>query len=524
MRRTAFATLLAVAFALALAPPARAGGDFNGDGFDDAAIAAPFDPVLGAPTGSVSVLYGSGAGFGALSAPPSQLLTAFHFGLVPRQRDDFGAALAIGDFDGDGFGDLAIGIPGRELASFPDAGAVGVVHGTPFGLDLDRVQLWTQASRGVKDEPEPAADVAGRGDELGCGLAAGDFDGDGRDDLAIGACGEDVGAVENAGAVHVLRGTKKGLKAKKNQLWTREALLGSGAESGLLGDALAAGDFDGDGFDDLAMGGWLTRTEGFATGAVDVLRGSKKGLAAAGHLPLDPVTLLGVDPDSFFFGNALAAGDFDGDGADDLAIGAPGTDVAAVSSAGAAHVVYGATGGGLDVATVESWDEVAVPTGAFGSFDQLGSSLAAGDFDSDGRDDLAIGIPFADVAGLGSAGEALVLRGGPGGLTALAFEAWSQDAMDVGGAVEASDFFGYALAAGDYDGDGAVDVLVGCPGEAVGTVGGAGAVIALYGDEGGSGLTATGNDVLSRGGTVDSTDGLEGVPLQDASLGRALAP
>jgi hypothetical protein len=247
---------------------------------------------------------------------------------------------------------------------------------------------------------------------------------------------------------------------------------------------------------------------------VDVLRGSKKGLVTSGVLELAPLALVGGEPDSLYFGYDLAAGDFDGDGADDLAIGAPGTPVSDQKSAGATHVVYGTVGGGLDTASIETWDEVALATGYFEAYDQLGSALAAADFDSDGRDDLAIGVPFAAVAGLANAGEVLVLRGVPAGLTGP--QIWSQATPNVGGAGEAGDQFGRALATGDYDGDGAQDLLVGSPGETVGAVESAGAAIVLYGEEGGTGLTDEGDEVLARGDAVDA------VPMPSADFGFAL--
>jgi hypothetical protein len=505
---------LALALVLASPVPALAGGDFNGDGFDDAAIGAPLDPVVVASTGSVSVVYGTMAGFPPSATDGQQVFTAFHFGLVPNYGDDFGAALAIGDFDGDGLADLAIGMPSREVAGSEDAGAVGVVYGAAFGLDPDRWQLFTQATKGVKDDPEP---VTGNfGDEFGSALAAGDFDGDGRDDLAIGARGEAVGAEANAGAVHVLRGSKKGLRAKTNQIFTREALLGPGAPSSFFGASFATGDFDGDGRDDLAIGAVQTDIEGQSTGAADVLYGSKKGLTAARHLALDPISLLGAVPGTYFFGDALAAGDFDANGADDLAIGASGTTIGGAQSAGATHVLYGAVGTGLDVGSVETWDELALATGDFGAFDQFGGGLTAGDFDTDGRDDLAIGVLGADVAALTSAGEVIVLRGGASGLTDLAYQIWSQATVGVIGMEEAGDACGGTLASGDFDGDGAQDVLVGCPGEAIGTLEDAGAVLALYGDEGGSGLTADGSEVLAR------SEAVAGVPADGARLGVAI--
>src|SRR5262245_10604045 len=100
--------------AASLAAPARGGGDFNGDGVEDVAIATPNDRVIGVPVGSVTVMYSTQYGI-SIFFSAQQLLTAFHFGLTPNLDDRFGESLAIGDFDGDGFDDLAIGIPNREV-------------------------------------------------------------------------------------------------------------------------------------------------------------------------------------------------------------------------------------------------------------------------------------------------------------------------------------------------------------------------------------------------------------------------
>ncbi len=116
-----------------------------------------------------------------------------------------GTALASWDFDADGHADVAVGIPDKRLGDAFGAGAVLVLYGSPSGLTA-RDQWWTQDSPGVKGASESW-------DSFGSALAAGDLDGDGYADLAVGAPREAVGSAEQAGAVHVLYGAPTGLTA-----------------------------------------------------------------------------------------------------------------------------------------------------------------------------------------------------------------------------------------------------------------------------------------------------------------------
>src|SRR5262245_5735108 len=106
-------------------------------------------------------------------------------------------SLASGDFNLDGFVDLAVGVPNEDIGSVADAGAVNVIYGGFSGLSSANNQFLSQDSTGVDDDPETF-------DLFGYALAAGDFNGDGFDDLAVGVIGEDIavfqGTVENAGA------------------------------------------------------------------------------------------------------------------------------------------------------------------------------------------------------------------------------------------------------------------------------------------------------------------------------------
>ena len=155
-----------------------AGSDFNGDGHADLAVGAP-EEDLGAhgeidDAGAVQVLYGSVSGLSA-NLPDDQLWTQDGLwtpnGSVqdikggPETGDRFGAALATGDFNGDGYCDLAIGIPGEDISGVIDGGAVQVLYGSANGLSATNNQLWTQDSDGVKF-------VAQSGDHFGNSLGA----------------------------------------------------------------------------------------------------------------------------------------------------------------------------------------------------------------------------------------------------------------------------------------------------------------------------------------------------------------
>ena len=186
-------------------------------------------------------LYGSGSGLGASgSATFSQSGSVKG---VPESNDRFGSSLAAGDFNGDGRDDLAVGVPGEDVGSKVEAGSVNVLYSGPNGLRKSGNRSWTQ-----KGAVNGAVE---RGDGFGTALAAGDFDGNGKDDLAIGVPGEDIGSKTDAGSVNVLYGRGSGLSSAGDYSFSQKGKIEGAVERhDLLGSSVHIVDLDGDGFDD----------------------------------------------------------------------------------------------------------------------------------------------------------------------------------------------------------------------------------------------------------------------------------
>jgi hypothetical protein len=232
---------------------------------------------LAVDAGAILILYGSAKG---LTAKGDQIWHEDSPGIkgVAEANDNLATSLVTGDFDKDGFHDLAIGASREGIGIIDQAGAVHVLYGSAGGLTAAGDQLWHQDKTGIKG-------AAGDFDRFGNSLTTGDFDNDGFHDLAVGIPFEDISTVNNAGAVEVLYGSRRGLRAKGDQLWHQDTPgIKDVAEDGdSFGSQVSVGDFDGDGFDDLvaAAGGELTTTI-FRDGMVHVIHGSAKGLRPKG--------------------------------------------------------------------------------------------------------------------------------------------------------------------------------------------------------------------------------------------------
>lgn len=337
-----------------------------------------------------------------------------------------------------------------------------------------------------------------------------DFDGNGYADLAIAIPFKDrSGLVQDSGAVQILYGTANGLSAADNQFWSQTDIFGSPQAGDQFGFALAAGDFDGDGLTDLAVGVPGEDRDGTDVGQVDVIYGFPgTGLTDNGSQSfaqgLDGLS--GASEDGDRFGEVLASGDFNGDGYDDLAVGTPDEDLESggITHMGAVNIVYGSAAGltpagnlifhpGLDTVTGDPTDD-----GRFGKY------LAAGDFNDDGRDDLAVSIPGYDIAGEDNIGVVQTFLGSDSGLSLLDEALWRQGFNSVQGNPESGDGFGNSLAVGDFDGNDIDDLAIGAPGEDVAFGGGgdvldAGAIHVLYGSAIANGLTASNDQLWYQG-------------------------
>ncbi len=491
-------------------------GDFNGDGKADLAIGVPYENVLDRiNAGGVHVLYGSAQ---RLTTVKAQYWHQDHPKLLDSSEidDRFGSTLAVGDFNGDGYDDLAIGVPGEDLGVQYDAGAVVVLYGSKNGLRPAKNQFWHQSSEGM------LGDGAELGDQFGAAITAGDFNNDGFWDLAIGSPGEDIDGIEDAGVVHILYGTANGLRVTNSQLLQQGAngALDAAEEGDRFGASLVAAKFRGGNFHDLAVGVPGQTVSGFANaGAVHVFRGSANRIIPNGNKvwTQDSPGILGEAAEGDQFGFALAAGDFNKDGRMDLVIGVPYDDFEGAENAGAVHVLYSAKAGPVAKNNQYWHQNVDGMPDAAEDNDNFGFALAAGDFNNDGFWDLAIGAPFESIGAHVETGAVVVLRGSANRLVINGVQWWHQDTNGVPGQNSQWDNFGASLSAGDFNGDGRCDLAIGVPGAMVEGVVDAGAVTVLYAKP--AGLRAA-NSQWWHQNILGQGDGCEQGDLFGASLTR----
>ena len=343
------------------------------------------------------------------------------------------------DFNGDGYADLAIGVPGDRAGGKDGAGAVNVLYASKGGLRSKDAQLWSQASRGIKGKPSTY-------ESFGDVVASGDFDCDGRADLAIG----------NSTKLAVLYGSRRGLTSR-DQLVNAGLGRWEGSANGV--EHLAAGDFDRDGCSELAVAGG---------GHLAVHQGTSRGLRSPVRVSL-PV---GVADFGAYLGEGLVAGDLTGDGIDDLVTTGASRTAAQGTFTGVA-VIPGSARGLQPSRAVRYGEEhpsIRQASGRYFSY-AFGASMAIGDFNGDRHRDLAIGDSKAgqeegvdDMLGdplycpghLFCSGVVVVLRGTPAGLSATNAQVWTKTTL--GTPHQAG--FGTVLAAGDVDGDGLDDLAV----------------------------------------------------------------
>ncbi|NBM14475.1 hypothetical protein GUY61_01970 [Streptomyces sp. GC420] len=408
-----------------VAAPAKLSDDFNGDGYRDLVL-------LGGRYKTdyrVDVVYGTSSGPGTRVQTIHQSQAA-----IPgsaEEGDFFGQAATSADLDRDGYADLIVSAPGEKVGDIEDRGGLTVVWGGATGL----------GSGTVFNSPVPS-EYEGQGDWFGEDVEAGDFDGDGDQDLAATSS-------SRAGGVVLLEGpfTRAGQRAGSQ-------LLG-GNYGYLFTDRLVAGPVTADGATDLYILGSDLYGDDMDLRAFFHRGGSDFATRAASvRLPdPSPTEAFGRSP------LGVAIGDFDKDGHGDLAVGRSAEEKDL--NRGYVVVQYGgATGPDTARSPVKFSQATAGVPGSSESDDLFGYSLAAGDVNGDGYADLAVGAPGEDLADRRDGGAVTVLLGRAGGLSGTGAKSYDQNKSGIAGSVETDDNFGNDLRMADYTRDGRADLMV----------------------------------------------------------------
>lgn len=445
--------------------------DFNGDGIGDVVASAHGAYVSGREgAGQVVVLYGTATGVTSAKRTTISQNTTGSPGTA-ETGDGFGGETAYADFNADGYDDLAVSSPWEKVGTDTNGGGVAVLWGSASGLTGKGVTV---------ADPAPSSH-----DYWGKDLAAGDFDGDGKADLAVG---------NSSNTIHVFKG---GFNASGTPggRYTVKPPIQNGSNDFPYGPlSLTAGDVNGDKRTDLIVDGYETQTDdGWNTNYY--VPGTASGLSTASAKALKP-------------GIITAVGDINGDGYGDIVSGAgwdaalaDGTPVPDAANGGKVNITYGSASGpaGTTGITQNSGN---VP-GSSEKGDGFGWELDLGDINGDGYQDLVVSSPNEDIGGVANTGQVTVLYGSASGInTASGIQGLAQSTAGVPGNDEKNDLFGADVKLDDVTGDGKADLVVGS-----------------YENAGNGGLT-----YLPSNGTKITTSGSRSIAPSDSGVSTTGSP
>jgi hypothetical protein len=485
-------------------------GDINRDGIDDYAVGAKYGSYGSRQyCGVTYVMYGSPSMSGTIDL--GNVASDAGYQIIGKGSNDFsGSVIGSADVNGDGFKDILVGVqlnsPFVNGVQRARAGTTYVIYGKASrttNVDLGAITK----SEGLKVFGAEASDFSGN-----CISSAGDINKDGFEDFLIGASQASRSGRSLSGVVYVLFGKASFPAAiDLGALTPTDGFQIIGAiANGYVGNAVSsAGDFNKDGVDDFIIGSYLDGPT--KQGVAYVFYGKSSGsfsdvdLATFTSSSSVGVRILGESWGDQLGFSVASAGDFNGDGINDLVIGANYVDPDPhISNAGAAYVIYGKVGSGADIQVSRTMPSFGVAIYGASTNYNLGYSVSGGDFDQDGFSDVLLGANQQAVNDASNVGVAYVIAGKPASAVSSLFtSSWDSRWGYLINGIATGDNLGSSVdMSGDINGDGMKDVLVAAPMASPNGRANAGAVYALTGEGKSVKPTASPSEVPSTNPTA----------------------